>query len=303
VEGTGRDEKDVVGLHRPMFGADGCSFDQREKVALNAFAADICPACVRTGADLVDFIEEDDAVFLHGLHCRGTDGLIVEELVGLLPDQHLITLRNGHPLAVGAATESLEQILQALHLLFHAGHAEPHRHRRDILHVDFNHRIVKLTAFQLGAEHVAGLLTRVFAGDGVDHPIFSGFLGLCLYIVAHLHPGIIDSNIDKIAHDGIYVPANIANFGELRRLDLEEGRFRELGEAAANLGLADPGWSDHQDVLGVDLVAKVVAQPFPPPAIAQGHGNGALGFLLADDEAVKFGDNLAGGEVGHSVDP
>jgi hypothetical protein len=32
------DEQDMVGLHRPVFGRDGRAFDQRQQVALHAFA-------------------------------------------------------------------------------------------------------------------------------------------------------------------------------------------------------------------------------------------------------------------------
>jgi hypothetical protein len=31
------------------------------------------------------------------------------------------------------------------------------------------------------------------------------------------------------------------------------------------------------------------------PAVADGHGHGPLGFMLADDVAIEFGDNLARG--------
>ena len=35
------------------------------------------------------------------------------------------------------------------------------------------------------------------------------------------------------------------------------------------------------------------------PAVAQRDGDGALGVVLADDVAVEFGDDLAGGESVH----
>jgi hypothetical protein len=40
VKRARRDEQDVVGLHRPVFGRDRRAFDQRQQVALHAFAAD-----------------------------------------------------------------------------------------------------------------------------------------------------------------------------------------------------------------------------------------------------------------------
>jgi hypothetical protein len=66
-----------------------------------------------------------------------------------------------------------------------------------------------------------------------------------------------------------------------------------------NLGLADAGRADHQDVLGVDFIAQLGRQLLAAPAVAKRHRDGALGLLLADDEAVEFRDDLARGEVGH----
>jgi hypothetical protein len=65
VEGPGGDEEDVVGLHRAAFGRNGRAFNQRQQVALHAFAADIGAAALRFGGDLVDLVEEDDAVVFH----------------------------------------------------------------------------------------------------------------------------------------------------------------------------------------------------------------------------------------------
>jgi hypothetical protein len=58
--------------------------------------------------------------------------------------------------------------------------------------------------------------------------------------------------------------------------------------------------ADHQDVLGRDLVAQILGHALAAPAVAQGHGHGALGVVLADDEAVQLGDDFTGRQVGHS---
>ncbi len=45
---------------------------------------------------------------------------------------------------------------------------------------------------------------------------------------------------------------------------------------------------------GIHLLAQVgPPELLAPPAVAQRDGDGALGVLLADDVAVKFGDDLA----------
>ena len=107
------------------------------------------------------------------------------------------------------------------------------------------------------------------------------------------------ANLDQIAHDLLDVAADIADLGELGRLDLEERRAGKLGEAAGNLGLADAGRADHQDVLRQHLLAQLLVELQPPPAVAQRDRDRALGVVLADDEAVELGNDFAGGEVGH----
>ena len=108
-----------------------------------------------------------------------------------------------------------------------------------------------------------------------------------------------DADLDEIAHDLLDVAADIADLGELGRLDLEEGRAGELGEPARNLGLADAGRADHQDVLRQHLLAQLLVELQAPPAVAQRDRDRALGIGLADDEAVELGDDFARGKVGH----
>jgi hypothetical protein len=72
----------------------------------------------------------------------------------------------------------------------------------------------------------------------------------------------------------------------------------EPGEPARDLGLADAGGADHQDILGVDLLADVVGQLLAPPAVPERHRDGALGVLLPDDEAVELRHDLAGRQSG-----
>ncbi len=114
-----------------------------------------------------------------------------------------------------------------------------------------------------------------------------------------LLPRLRDRDFDEIAHDLLDVAADIADLGELGGLDLDEGGAGELGEAAGNLGLADAGRADHQDVLGQHLLAQLLVELQAPPAVAQRDRDRALGVALADDEAVELGDDFARGKVGH----
>src|SRR6476646_4245531 len=60
-------------------------------------------------------------------------------------------------------------------------------------------------------------------------------------------------------------------------------RLAKLVSAPRDLGFADAGRPDHDDVLGRDLVAQLGRDLLPAPAIAQRDGHGALGGALAHD--------------------
>jgi hypothetical protein len=111
---------------------------------------------------------------------------------------------------------------------------------------------------------------------------------LALLLLDHRH-----RHLDEVAHHRLDVAADVAHFGELARLHLDEGGAGELGEAAGDLRLADAGGADHQDVLGVDLVGHRRVEALAAPAIAQRDRHRLLCRLLADDVTVELGDDLA----------
>ena len=94
----------MVGLHRPVFGRDRGALDQRQQVALDALAADRAAAHVGD-RDLVDLVEEDDAVGLGVGERDAVDVVLVEPLVGFLLDQLVARPR---------ATLSLRRLLRLL---------------------------------------------------------------------------------------------------------------------------------------------------------------------------------------------
>ena len=108
-----------------------------------------------------------------------------------------------------------------------------------------------------------------------------------------------DRDLDQVADDLLDVAADIADLGEFGGLDLDERRAGELRQPPRDLGLADAGRPDHQDVFRQHFLAQQAGELQPPPAVAQRDGDRALGVGLADDEAVEFGNDFTGGEVGH----
>ena len=154
-------------------------------------------------------------------------------------------------------------------------------------------------ARSLLAERLAGRGRGARADQGVEHALLGGEFGLGLDVAALALLDQRDADLDEIAHDLLDVAPDIADLGELGRLDLQERRARELRQAARDLGLAAAGRADHQDVLRHHLLAHRRDEPQPAPAVAQRDRHRALGVLLADDEAIEFGDDLARGKFGH----
>ena len=108
-----------------------------------------------------------------------------------------------------------------------------------------------------------------------------------------------DGGLDEVADHAFDVAADVADLGELGRLDLHERSADEAGETAGDLGLADAGRADHEDILGKHLSPDVLSQLPAAPAVTDGDGDGSLGGVLADDVAVQFGDDLTRGQLGH----
>ena len=69
----------------------------------------------------------------------------------------------------------------------------------------------------------------------------------------------VDGDLDEVADHRLDVAPDVADLGELRRLDLDERRLRQLRQPPRDLGLADAGRADHQDVLRRDLLGQLGA--------------------------------------------
>ena len=285
----------------PCLVATDDAFDQRQQIALHAFAGDIAAAALfGARADLVDLVEEDDAVVLDRLDRLAHDGVIVEQLVGFFGDQRIMRGGHGHAARRGAAAHLAEDVAEIEHAHLRARHAGNLEGRRPaaFAHLQFDFLVVEFAVAQLLAEAFARGLSGIGADQRVENAVLGIGFGARFDILALLRAHLGDADFQKIAHDLLDVAADIADFGELGRFDLEERRLRELGEPARDLGLADAGRPDHQDVLGQHLFAQLRSKLLAAPAVPQRNGDGALGVVLADDVAVEFGNDFAGREEG-----
>ncbi len=285
MERTRADEQDVVGLHRAVLGGDRSALDQRQQVALHALAADRTAAHVAHG-DLVDLVKEHDAVGL-GIGQRDPgDVVLVHALLGFLVDQLVPGV--GHlelaALEVVAAHRLVHHLAEVDHADVAAGKIE--RHRRRVLELDLDLDVVHRVLDDPLAEALAGGLAGAFADEGLEQPVHRRLARRLAHGLAApllLEP---DRFLGEVAGDLLDVAADVADLGELGRLDLDERRVRQLRQTPADLGLAATGRADHQDVLRRDLVAQLGGKALATPAVAQRHGDRALGLGLADDVLV-----------------
>ena len=185
--------------------------------------------------------------------------------------------------------------LQVEHLRAHAGDLE--RHRRRLVDLDLDLGLVEAAVGEALAEALPGRLARSLAGQRVEQPVHRRFLGAGANLGAAALALEPHRFLDQVAGDLLDVAADIADFGELGRLDLDERRVGELRQPPADLGLAAAGRADHQDVLGRHLVAQLGAELLAPPAVAQRDRDRALGVVLADDMLVERGDDRLGRQL------
>src|SRR3974377_814830 len=80
----------MVLLHRPMLRRNRRALDQRQQIALHAFARHVSAGAALTAGDFVDLVEKDDAVLLDRADRFLRELLLVQELVGFFVDQNAV---------------------------------------------------------------------------------------------------------------------------------------------------------------------------------------------------------------------
>src|SRR6185437_11358623 len=199
--------------------------------------------------DLVDLVQEHDAVLLDRLDRFLNKLVVVEQLVGFLVDQNVVRILHGDaPRLRAAATELAENIadIDGAHLCArHPGYFE-HRHAAAArLHFDLDFLVVDLASAQPLAETFARRRAGAGSNQGIDNALLGVQFRLRLYVFAFPFAGERDGNLHQVADDLLDVPTDISHFGELGGFYFEERRAREPGKPARDFGLANAGWADH----------------------------------------------------------
>ena len=131
-------------------------------------------------------------------------------------------------------------------------------------------------------------------------PLFRPPLGLLADVLLLLLPDQADGVLDQLADHALHVAAVVAHFRVAGGLDLDERGPGELGQPPGDLRLAHAGGPDHHDVLGRDFLPHFRRDLLPPPAVANGHGHGPLGRVLAHDVPVQLLDDFPRGQLSHA---
>ena len=153
---AGRDEEDVIGLHRAVLRGDGRAFDQRQQVALHTFARDVGTASFRPGAKLVDFVEENDTGVLDVGDGVARDAFVIDQLFSFFDLEWLpgVAHQQCAPLGLVAAAEDAAEIDGADRSVGHVRQFEHWRGRRRRGHVEFDILLVEFARAQLSAKRV-----------------------------------------------------------------------------------------------------------------------------------------------------
>jgi len=115
--------------------------------------------------------------------------------------------------------------------------------------------------------------------------------------------GVAVGAVDEFTDEILDVAADVAGLAELGGVGLDERHADEIGDGFDQVGLADAGRAEQDDVL-FDVIAEVVA----PGAgfdvvvvVANGNREGFLGVVLLDDEPVEVGFDVLGFAVEREV--
>ncbi len=198
--------------------------------------------------------------------------VIVDEFGGFFVDQdapRFLDLQLALFLAVAADTG--KHRFDLLRHLFHAGRRHDFHLRAGFGQFDFDFLLVQRAFAQALAKHLArGIAALHFAfmrrraaeaeiarrrHQDIDDPLFRRIFSLGAHLAHARFAGLLDADVDQVADDGVDIAADVADFGEFGGFDLDERRIRQFRQAARDLGLADSGRTDHQDVFRRDFVA------------------------------------------------
>ena len=163
MECARRDEEDVIGAHVAVTRLYRRTLDDRQEVALDAFAGHVgAGALAALAGDLVDLVDEDDAVVFDAVQRLVHHVVHVDQLLQLFVDQDAARLVQMYRAALFLLRDQLLNHFAEIDVRpFHALRRLHHLQHREtlLLHLDLDVALLELPVFQL----LAQLLTRAAA--------------------------------------------------------------------------------------------------------------------------------------------
>ena len=306
VESARRNEKDVIRFDGSVLRHYRTALYDGEYVALNALARNV-RAVVALARNLVDFVDEYDAVVFRAPYRLGIDRVVVDKFVRFLRHNKVFGFAHGD---------------FTLLFLVHAHTAEnrtevdcrpaPRRKLQrlgNVLYVNFNNGTVVLArvdiVYEVLLEHFLCRFTALallLLGENFGNPALGRRRGAVADFRRFFFLYEPDCALRKVAHHRFHVPADVADLGIFSRLDFEERRLDEFCKPSGNLRLAHARGALHYNVLGGYFFLKFGGKTASPVTVAKGYRNGLLRVRLSYDVFIQFVNYLLGSQI-HSIPP
>ena len=180
------------------------------------------------------------------------DVVVVEQPRGFLVGQLLHRVGDGRlELLAPSAAHLLEHALDLARQFLHAGRRHDFHLRRKRRDLDLHFAVVERAFAQHLAEFLArGGVDRLHVGEvhlahrrqqHVEQALLGGVGGVVAHLARLGLARLLDRDFDQVADDRVDVAADVADLGELGRLDLDERRIGEPRQAARDFRLAHAG--------------------------------------------------------------
>src|ERR1700729_3887827 len=151
VEGAGRDKQDVVGLDRAVLRVHRRALDDWKDVALYSLPRNVGPTALMRAGNLVDLVDEDDAVLAGAPQRLALDGVTVDQLCRLFLLEDPQSVGDGDAFFGAALRKNPAEHFADVPALIEAAPDDADREARRLLDLDLDQAYVVEAAFDFAA--------------------------------------------------------------------------------------------------------------------------------------------------------
>src|ERR1700739_2495610 len=257
----------MIGANHAIACVDRSAFDDREDIALYAFAAHVGSVARLAPRDFIYFVDIDYSHLLGAFH-RGARHLIhVQQFAFFFLDQVLEGVGHGHLaflflLAKHPAQHFLEVDVHLLDALIGNDFERRHHLFADF---DIHHALVEFAFAQLRAQFFARALVLfalrggiAFRGawecrwrrgkQNVQHALFRCLLSALRDFVQFFFAHHVNGHFHQVADHRFHIAAYIADFRVFRRFYFYERAGRHARQAPCDFRFTHAGGANHQNV-------------------------------------------------------